>query len=92
MIVENEQNGNIKADYGRQVLKELSKRLIQKFGKGFSVTSLKFMRRFYLFYRKGQIVSDQFRNNEVIQSVSGKSDGFQKCQPVAVKLDADEKQ
>ena len=43
LIVENEQNGNIKAEYGKQVLKELSKRLTQKFGSGFSVTNMKFM-------------------------------------------------
>lgn len=49
-IVENEQNGEIRASYGKGVLKELSKRLNAKFGKGFSVDNLENMRRFYLTY------------------------------------------
>lgn len=35
IIVENEQNGNIKAEYGKQVLKELSKELRKILGSGF---------------------------------------------------------
>lgn len=50
MIVEEEQNGNERADYGKQLLKNLSKDLTLKFGKGFSVTNLKQMRQFYLVY------------------------------------------
>ena len=52
IIVENEQNGNIKAEYGKQVLKELSKELRKTFGSGFSVSNLQYMRRFYLKYPK----------------------------------------
>ncbi len=33
-IVENEQNGNIRAEYGKDVLKKLSKKLTDKFGSG----------------------------------------------------------
>ncbi|GGE69002.1 uncharacterized protein DUF1016 [Pedobacter psychrotolerans] len=40
MIVEEEQNGNEKAEYGKRVLKELSKKLVTEFGKGFSETNL----------------------------------------------------
>lgn len=52
LIVENEQNGNIKAEYGKQVLKELSKRLTERFGSGFSRSNLQNMRLFYLVYGK----------------------------------------
>lgn len=54
LIVENEQNGNIKAEYGKQVLKELSKRLTKRFGSGFSRSNLQNMRLFYLCYQKCQ--------------------------------------
>ena len=57
MIVENEQNGNIKAEYGKQVMRELSKELRQTLGSGFSVSNLQHMRRFYLMYPKQQTVS-----------------------------------
>ena len=46
IIVENEQNGNIKAEYGRQILKELSKELRKILGSGFSVSNLQYMRKF----------------------------------------------
>lgn len=36
IIVENEQNGNIRAQYGKEVLLQLSKRLTNRFGSGFS--------------------------------------------------------
>lgn len=57
IIVENEQNGNIKAEYGKQVMKELSKELIKILGSGFSVSNLQYMRRFYLTYKKQQTLS-----------------------------------
>lgn len=57
IIVENEQNGNIKAEYGKQVLKELSKELRKVLGTGFSVSNLQYMRRFYLKYQKQQTLS-----------------------------------
>ena len=50
MIVENEQNGEARASYGKGLLKELSHRLTARFGKGFSVDNLENMRRFYLTY------------------------------------------
>ena len=60
MIVEEEQKGQKRAEYGKQILKELSKRLTSEFGKGFSTTNLKQMRQFYLTYSKSQTLSDQF--------------------------------
>lgn len=50
MIVEDEQQGKAKAEYGKHVLKELSKQLTEKFGKGFSVENLDRMRFFYKTY------------------------------------------
>ena len=45
-IVENEQNGNIRAEYGREILLNLSKKLTTKFGTGFSRSNLQNMRIF----------------------------------------------
>ena len=50
MIVEDEQQGKERAEYGKQVLKELSKNLTRNFGKGFSVENLDRMRFFYKTY------------------------------------------
>lgn len=46
-IVEEEQNGNFRAQYGRQALKELARILTLEFGKGFDESNLKNMRIFY---------------------------------------------
>ena len=47
-IVEEEQQGQARADYGKQLLKSLSKALTEEFGKGFSVNSLYYYQQFYL--------------------------------------------
>lgn len=57
IIVEDEQKRPERAEYGKQALKLLSKSLIAEFGKGFSVSNLQFMRRFYLAYPIQQTVS-----------------------------------
>ena len=59
-IVEEEQKGKERAEYGKQIIKELSQKLTREFGKGFSTTNLKQMRQFYLTYSKSQTLSDQF--------------------------------
>lgn len=48
LIVEQEQHGQERAEYGKQQLEQLSKRLKTDFGKGFDITNLRNMRRFYL--------------------------------------------
>jgi len=47
-IVEHEQKGRWRAQYGQRALSELAQRLTMEFGKGFSLTNLKLMRQFYL--------------------------------------------
>lgn len=51
-IVEDEQQGKVRAEYGKQVLKELSARLTERFGDGWSYPSMKNIRQFYLTYSK----------------------------------------
>ncbi len=50
IIIEDEQKGKERAEYGKAVLKDLSMRLTQKFGRGFSVENLDRMRFFYKVY------------------------------------------
>jgi hypothetical protein len=49
-IVQVEQAGEQRAEYGEQVLAQLSERLTRRFGRSFSLPNLKRMRRFYLVY------------------------------------------
>lgn len=58
-IVEYEQQGKDRAEYGKGVIKNLSIRLMKEYGSGFTITNLKIMRQFYLFYPKGHTVCDQ---------------------------------
>lgn len=56
-IVEEEQGGKERADYGKRVIKELSTVLTKEFGKGFSERNIEQMRQFYIVYSKPQTVS-----------------------------------
>ncbi len=94
IIVEEEQNGKDRAEYGKGILKELSSQLTEKFGKGFSETNLKQMRQFYLNYSISQTVSDEseqtksdtvFRNLEIEKSTEEIS--VDKSQSVSDNLD-----
>ncbi len=51
-IVEEEQSGKSRAEYGSKLIENLSKYLTDTFGKGFSEANLKNMRRFYLTFPK----------------------------------------
>lgn len=44
IIVEHEQNGSLRADYGKGVLLDVSERLQEEFGSGFSVRNLQQMK------------------------------------------------
>jgi hypothetical protein len=49
-IVEEEQKGRKRADYGETLLDDLAQRLGKDFGPGFSVPNLRYIRQFYLTY------------------------------------------
>jgi predicted nuclease of restriction endonuclease-like (RecB) superfamily len=61
IIVSEEQNGKERAEYGKRILKELSLKLTNEFGKGYSQRNLEQMRQFFLTYSKAQTVSAEFR-------------------------------
>ncbi|RBA28868.1 PDDEXK nuclease domain-containing protein [Flavobacterium tibetense] len=78
MIVEEEQNGKERADYGKQVLKGLSEQLTKEFGKGFSVDNLQNMRKLYLIYSNYETLSsiseDVKTKSETPSSISEKKE------------------
>ncbi len=89
-IVEEEQRGADRAEYGKQVLKELGERLAFEFGNGFSRSNLQYMRAFYLAYpdRGGQIrqtlsgkFSLELAHFSIRQTASGISDDNAKERP-----------
>jgi predicted nuclease of restriction endonuclease-like (RecB) superfamily len=84
-IVEFEQKGKSRAEYGQRLLIKLSEDLTQKFGKGFSVDNLQLMRKFGMTFpgrqiyetpsrksQKRQTLSDDFVQGQNFQTLSGK--------------------
>lgn len=65
MIVEDEQQGKARADYGKHTLKELSIRLNEKFGKGFSEQNLRNMRQLFLVYSSRALPIRQRASSEL---------------------------
>jgi predicted nuclease of restriction endonuclease-like (RecB) superfamily len=66
-IIENEQSGEIKAQYGKRVLTELSKRLTTELGKGYSKSNLYNMRDLYIAYPKFQMLSGKLSWSHYIE-------------------------
>ncbi|MEW4923664.1 PDDEXK nuclease domain-containing protein [Algibacter sp. 2305UL17-15] len=62
MLVEEEQGGKERAEYGKELLKGLSRVLTQEFGKGFSVKNLERMRTFYQIYGKSSTLLSKSEN------------------------------
>ena len=59
-IVEYEQQGEKRAEYGTELLKSLSEKLSSKYGRGFSERNLAQMRQFYNIYSISQTLSAEF--------------------------------
>ena len=76
LIIEEEQEGKERAEYGKSVLKELSQKLTDEFGKGYSVYNLERMRNFYLVFK------DRIAETEKSASVMRKSDEEKSASPM----------
>lgn len=59
VIVEEEQKGKERAEYGKELITKISKKLTKKHGKGFTETNLKYMRQFYHFFDKSHALRDE---------------------------------
>lgn len=64
-IVEYEQKGEIRAEYGKTVLKELSKRLTDRLGDGWGYSTLKNIKQFYLVYAKRLNTVEPIENSKL---------------------------
>ncbi len=89
-IVEFEQKGHIKADYGEQLIERLSSDLTERFGRGFGRRNLFQIRSFYLSYSSiVQTLSAQFGSpvsSQKSQILSGKLGSAEKMQTVSAKF------
>jgi hypothetical protein len=74
MIVEEEQGGQARAEYGSKLLSVLSEYLNERFSKGFSETNLRNARKFFQIYSPSiqQKPSAKFENNELSDSIRQK--------------------
>ena len=66
-IVEFEQAGRSKAEYGAGLIPRLSKDLTRRFGKGFGRSNVFFMRQFYLTFPKVQTLSGLLSWSHVVE-------------------------
>ena len=79
-IVEFEQSGEERAEYGTALIKRLAEDLTQRFGRGFSRQNIQQMRLFYLSYPPEQIL-------QTLSGESGQSPQSQICQTPSGKFD-----
>ena len=61
-IVEEEQNGKERADYGKEIIKNISDEMTREFGKGFTDRNIRNFRQFYI----------TFPNTEIWKTLSSK--------------------
>ena len=71
-IVEEEQGGKRRAEYGKKVVEELSIKLTARFGRGWSMRSLETIRKFYLLYAPiPQTLFTESVDNDSLNGVEG---------------------
>ena len=92
-IVVHEQQGAERAEYGKALLKELSEKLTDEFGRGFSRSNLEYMRKFYLTYQDrtvqiSQLPPAQFLSGKKSQMSSGKLPVSRKSLTPSEKFDS----
>jgi len=86
MIVEREQQGQKRAQYGAKLIKGLSEYLTDKHGKGFSVVNLKNIRKFYLVYSPSIGQSSIALSEKSDSRISGVDVDAQKQQSLTAKF------
>ena len=75
-IVEQEQHGEKRATYGKHVIKIASKAITEKFGQGFSETTLRAYRKFYLEFSLLQIQRALPAELRFLRCEFGRKDGY----------------
>ena len=64
-IVEQEQKGKHRVNYGNELIKQLSAELTREFGKGYSEVNLRYFRKFYIIYSVNQIQQTVFAKSKI---------------------------
>lgn len=72
LILEHEQGGRKRAAYGEAVLEELSRRLTTEFGRGYTVSNLRYMRRFHEAF-PARRVDQEFAGGEIQHALRAES-------------------
>ena len=94
-IVEFEQGGNIRAEYGKRLVANLARDLTLRHGKGFSRSNVMMMRAFYLAFPKVQMLSGQLNWSHYVELLSiddGLERGFYEKQAIAERWSVKELQ
>jgi hypothetical protein len=73
-IVEFEQKGKVRAEYGEELIVRLAKDMTERFGRGFSERNLRNIRAFYLNFPIRQTLSAESTEGQKCQTLSGKSE------------------
>ncbi len=68
-IIEAEQEGNMRAAYGKTILNNLSEKLVTKYGAGWSVETLTKCRKFYAVFSGNQISSTSQTKSKIVHTV-----------------------
>ena len=69
LLIEVEQNGDNRAEYGKYIIRNLSSYLTEHYGKGYSFDNLKLMRKFYTIYKTDAIGETGFSQFNTILSL-----------------------
>jgi hypothetical protein len=88
-IVQEVQDGAERAEYGKQVVEDLSARLTERYGKGFSVTNIWYFKQFYLaFQNRLQIphpVGGEFASIQIPHPLGGELKAGKKSSPIGTE-------
>ena len=74
IIVKHENEDNNRLEYGKEVLKELSKELTKLLGKGYSLTNLTYMRWFYNVYPDYNMINESLSWSHYVELITIKDD------------------
>ncbi len=73
-IVEDEQEGKVRAEYGKRLIQDLSRRLTERYGKSFSVSNIRNFRQFYIIYQNRDPEIRYPLGGESIKGAQGKAE------------------
>ena len=87
-IVEVEQHGEARAEYGDQLVRTLAGRLTKRFGRGFSYPSVKRMKQFYLTFPQGSAIPQDLAGDKGSTPLSLLAAGVKGSTPLSLSAEA----